>query len=133
MIRIYGKQEGDVIMNELCRKVKHLIADDEQGVGVVEVILILLVLVGLVLIFKDQIVSLSNLSMLGNFVGMLTDSRSFLSYTRHDYFRRILCRTVGEWVENGEYPRDEKNLERIIKGISYNNAVEYFGFKLEKI
>ena len=59
MIRIYGKQEGDVIMNELCRKVKHLIADDEQGVGVVEVILILLVLVGLVLIFKDQIVSLA--------------------------------------------------------------------------
>ena len=78
----------------------------------------------------DQMVSLANLGLLGNFVGMLTDSRSFLSYTRHEYFRRILCELVGGWVENGEYPADWKTLEKIIKGISYNNAVRYFGFDL---
>ena len=77
--------------------------------------------------------SLANLSCLGNFIGMLTDSRSFLSYTRHDYFRRIVCEMVGNWVENGEYPNDEKLLGEIIKGISYNNAVEYFGFNLETV
>ncbi len=81
----------------------------------------------------NQMKSLANLSVLGNFIGMLTDSRSFLSYTRHDYFRRILCALVGGWVERGEYPYDEKLLMNIIKGISYNNAVEYFGFDLEKI
>lgn len=80
-----------------------------------------------------QLKSLANLSVLGNFVGMLTDSRSFLSYTRHDYFRRILCQMVGAWVENGEYPDDEKLLGDIVKGISFNNAVEYFGFNLKKI
>ncbi|MDO4966036.1 MAG: glucuronate isomerase [Lachnospiraceae bacterium] len=80
----------------------------------------------------NQMKSLANLSALGNFVGMLTDSRSFLSYTRHDYFRRILCQLVGGWVENGEYPYDEKILSEIIKGISYNNTVEYFGFDLNK-
>ena len=64
---------------------------------------------------------------------MLTDSRSFLSYTRHDYFRRILCRVIGGWVENGEYPDDDKLLSTIIKGISYNNAVDYFGFNLKKV
>ncbi|MBR2949216.1 MAG: glucuronate isomerase [Lachnospiraceae bacterium] len=78
----------------------------------------------------DQMVSLANLGLLGNFVGMLTDSRSFLSYTRHEYFRRILCELVGGWVENGEYPADWKTLEKIVKGISYNNAVRYFGFDL---
>ena len=56
----------------------------------------------------DQMTSLANLGLLGNFVGMLTDSRSFLSYTRHEYFRRILCNLIGTWVENGEYPNDEK-------------------------
>ena len=81
----------------------------------------------------DQMKSLANLSALGNFIGMLTDSRSFLSYTRHDYFRRILCRLIGSWVENGEYPYDEKLLGDIIKGISFNNAVDYFGFELEKV
>ena len=81
----------------------------------------------------DQMKSLANLSALGNFIGMLTDSRSFLSYTRHDYFRRILCRLIGDWVENGEYPYDEKLLGDIIKGISFNNAVDYFGFELEKV
>lgn len=75
---------------------------------------------------KDQMVSLANLSLLGNFIGMLTDSRSFLSYTRHDYFRRILCDLIGDWVENGEYPDDMDALEEIVKGISYNNAKRYF-------
>lgn len=70
--------------------------------------------------------SLANLSILGNFVGMLTDSRSFLSYTRHDYFRRILCSVIGEWVEDGEYPDDEKALGKIISGICYYNAKRYF-------
>ena len=78
-----------------------------------------------------QMTSLANLGLLGNFNGMLTDSRSFLSYPRHEYFRRILCELVGGWVENGEYPKDMKALEKIIKGISYNNAVRYFGFDLE--
>ncbi len=57
---------------------------------------------------------------------MLTDSRSFLSYTRHDYFRRILCSYVGGLVDRGEYPEDYKCLERIIRGICYENAKEYF-------
>ena len=80
----------------------------------------------------EQMTSLANLGLLGNFVGMLTDSRSFLSYTRHEYFRRILCELIGGWVENGEYPEAYKALEKIVKGISYNNAVRYFGFDLEK-
>lgn len=76
----------------------------------------------------EQMTSLANLGLLGNFIGMLTDSRSFLSYTRHEYFRRILCELIGGWVENGEYPADDAVLEKIIKGISYNNAVRYFDF-----
>ena len=76
-------------------------------------------------------VSLANLGLLGNFLGMLTDSRSFLSYTRHEYFRRILCNLIGGWVENGEYPNDEEALEKLIRGISYANAVRYFGFALD--
>lgn len=79
----------------------------------------------------NQMTSLANLGLLGNFIGMLTDSRSFLSYTRHEYFRRIMCELIGGWVENGEYPADYKTLEKIVKGISYNNAVRYFGFDLE--
>ena len=78
----------------------------------------------------EQMTSLASLGLLGNFIGMLTDSRSFLSYTRHEYFRRILCELIGGWVENGEYPEDYKALEKIIKGISYNNAVRYFNFDL---
>ncbi len=78
----------------------------------------------------EQMTSLANLGLLGNFIGMLTDSRSFLSYTRHEYFRRIMCELIGSWVENGEYPADYKALEKIVKGISYNNAVAYFGFDL---
>ena len=76
----------------------------------------------------DQMTSLANLGLLGNFVGMLTDSRSFLSYIRHEYFRRILCNLIGTWVENGEYPNDEKSLKKIIQGISYYNAKRYFEF-----
>ena len=76
----------------------------------------------------DQLTSLANLSVLGNFVGMLTDSRSFLSYTRHEYFRRILCRLLGQWVEDGEYPDDEKTLKKIVENISYLNARHYFDF-----
>ena len=74
----------------------------------------------------DQMVSLANLGLLGNFVGMLTDSRSFLSYARHDYFRRILCNLIGNWVENGEYPANEAALKRIVEGISFYNAKRYF-------
>lgn len=77
-----------------------------------------------------QLTSLANLSVLGNFIGMLTDSRSFLSYTRHEYFRRILCNLIGTWVENGEYPCDMKALGKMVQDISYNNAVAYFGFDL---
>lgn len=78
----------------------------------------------------EQMTSLANLGLLGNFIGMLTDSRSFLSYTRHEYFRRILCNLIGNWVENGEYPADEKVLGKMVKNISYYNAVNYFGFDL---
>ena len=76
----------------------------------------------------DQMTSLANLSILGNFVGMLTDSRSFLSYTRHEYFRRILCNLIGTWVENGEYPADMATLGQIVQDISFNNTNNYFGF-----
>ena len=69
--------------------------------------------------------SLANL-VLGNFIGMLTDSRSFLSYTRHDYFRRIMCNIIGQWVEDGEYPNDDKSLEKIVRGICFDNAKRYF-------
>ena len=79
---------------------------------------------------QDQMISLANLGNLSGFVGMLTDSRSFLSYTRHEYFRRILCNLVGNWVENGEYPADMELLEEIITDISYNNAKRYFKFPL---
>ena len=76
----------------------------------------------------EHLSSLANLGVLGNFVGMLTDSRSFLSYTRHDYFRRILCDFVGTLVDNGEYPRDYDALGKIIENICYGNAKEYFNF-----
>ena len=75
---------------------------------------------------EQQMISLANLGILGNFIGMLTDSRSFLSYTRHDYFRRILCNLIGSWVENGEYPNNEAALKKIVEGISFLNAKRYF-------
>ena len=79
---------------------------------------------------QEQMISLANLGNLSGFIGMLTDSRSFLSYTRHEYFRRILCNLIGNWVENGEYPADMDLLEEIVRGISYNNAKRYFKFPL---
>ena len=75
-----------------------------------------------------QMTALANLGLLSRFVGMLTDSRSFVSYPRHEYFRRILCNLIGEWVEKGEYPNDKAALKTIIQGISYYNAESYFGF-----
>ena len=77
---------------------------------------------------KKQLEALAALGCLGNFVGMLTDSRSFLSYTRHEYFRRILCQKLGAAVENGEMPNDLKWLGGIVEDISFNNAKNYFGF-----
>ena len=74
-----------------------------------------------------QMESLANLGILGNFVGMLTDSRSFLSYARHEYFRRILCEFLGKLVENGEYPNDLTTLGGLVQDICYNNAKAYFG------
>jgi glucuronate isomerase len=79
---------------------------------------------------QDQMISLANLGNLSGFVGMLTDSRSFLSYTRHEYFRRILCNLLGNWVENGEFPQDYDILGEIVTNISYNNAKKYFKFPL---
>ena len=69
--------------------------------------------------------SLAQNGLLANFIGMLTDSRSFLSYTRHEYFRRILCNKIGGWVENGEYPFHERLLEELVVAICYQNAKEY--------
>lgn len=76
---------------------------------------------------EEQLKTLANLGVLGTFVGMLTDSRSFISYPRHEYFRRILCCVIGKWVENGEYPQDMEFLKGLVRDISYNNAKAYFG------
>ena len=80
----------------------------------------------------EQMETLANDGMLANFVGMLTDSRSFLSYTRHEYFRRILCDFLGSLVENGEYPNDDKILKEMVENISYYNAVDYLGFDRDR-
>lgn len=77
-----------------------------------------------------QLRSYANLAGLGNFLGMLTDSRSFMSYPRHEYFRRILCRLLGEWVEKGLLPNDENLLSEMMKGICFENANRYFRFGL---
>ncbi len=77
-----------------------------------------------------QINALSRLGLLSRFVGMLTDSRSFLSYTRHEYFRRILCNILGEDVRRGEIPNDMEMLGGLVEDICYNNAKNYFGFKI---
>jgi glucuronate isomerase len=76
----------------------------------------------------EQLISFANLGILSNFAGMLTDSRSLLSYARHEYFRRILCDLIGGWVENGEYPYDIKILSKIIDNIAYDNTARYFKF-----
>ena len=77
---------------------------------------------------EAQMTSLMSLGAFGTFNGMLTDSRSFLSYTRHEYFRRILCNLVGQLVENGEYPADMKYLGQLVENISYYNTLRYFRF-----
>jgi glucuronate isomerase len=77
---------------------------------------------------EKQINALSNMGLLSCFVGMLTDSRSFLSYPRHEYFRRILCNMIGKDVDNGELPTDEKWLGKIVADVCYHNAKEYFKF-----
>jgi len=76
----------------------------------------------------DQMTTLASVGLLGRFVGMLTDSRSFISYPRHEYFRRILCEVIGSWVEKGEFPNDPGLLLPIVKGIAYENAKSYFSF-----
>lgn len=75
---------------------------------------------------REHLACLANQGLLGNFVGMLTDSRSFLSYARHEYFRRILCDLLGGWVENGEFPNDPALLEKLVEDICYHNAKRYF-------
>ena len=77
---------------------------------------------------KKQLTMFAEQGVLGNFTGMLTDSRSFLSYPRHEYFRRVLCEMLGELVERGSLPEDEEYLGKIVEDISYNNAHDYFGF-----
>ena len=77
---------------------------------------------------RRQLETLSSLGALGTFVGMLTDSRSFLSYTRHEYFRRLLCQWLGDQVEKGELPNDLRWLGGVVRDVSYENARRYFGF-----
>lgn len=78
---------------------------------------------------EAQIKALGNLGVLGKFIGMLTDSRSFLSYPRHEYFRRILCNIIGQWIEDGEYADDIEFAGKLVKDICFNNAVTYFNVK----
>jgi len=80
---------------------------------------------------EKQLESLSNQGLLSRFVGMLTDSRSFLSYTRHEYFRRILCNLLGTEMEQGLLPNDPELIGRMVRDISYDNAAGYFGFDLD--
>jgi glucuronate isomerase len=77
-----------------------------------------------------QIEALSQIGLLGRFVGMLTDSRSFLSYTRHEYFRRLLCNILGSDIERGRIPDDDRLLEPLVKDVCYRNARNYFGFPI---
>ena len=76
---------------------------------------------------RTQMQTLMNLGVISKFVGMITDSRSFLSYPRHEYFRRILCELLGDLVEEGKYPEDIEFLSKVVQDISYNNAIKYFG------
>ncbi len=76
---------------------------------------------------RTQMQTLMNLGVISKFVGMITDSRSFLSYPRHEYFRRILCELLGDLVEEGKYPADIDFLSKVVQDISFNNAVKYFG------
>lgn len=80
---------------------------------------------------RSQLTELAANGVLGCFVGMLTDSRSFLSYTRHEYFRRVLCELVGEWVESGQYPREMGELKQLVRDLSYENTRRFFGFEID--
>ena len=77
---------------------------------------------------RAQLTDLAANSVLGRFVGMLTDSRSFLSYTRHEYFRRVLCELIGEWVESGQYPDDRGALTKLAENLCFHNTNEFFRF-----
>jgi len=81
-------------------------------------------------VWPPKFSTLSNMGLLSRFVGMLTDSRSFLSYTRHEYFRRILCNLLGDEIEQGLLPADFEMIGQMVRDISYNNAAGYFGFEL---
>ena len=75
-----------------------------------------------------QLNALSNMGLVSTFIGMLTDSRSFLSYPRHEYFRRVLCNLLGDEIERGELPNDVEWIGKMVENISYNNAKEYFNY-----
>jgi glucuronate isomerase len=75
--------------------------------------------------------TLSNIGLLSRFIGMLTDSRSFLSFPRHEYFRRILCGMLGHQMENGEIPRDFKLVGGMVRDVCWNNAAAYFALPLK--
>ena len=77
---------------------------------------------------QQQLETVAHSGLLSTFLGMLTDSRSFLSFPRHEYFRRILCNMIGNWVENGECPDDMEYLTQMIKGICGDNAKRFFEF-----
>jgi len=81
---------------------------------------------------ESHLTSIANHGLLSQFVGMLTDSRSFLSFPRHEYFRRILYNMLGKWVENGEIPNDLEMLGKIVQKIGYENAKNYFGIRINK-
>ena len=80
---------------------------------------------------QNQLITMAQQSLLANFVGMLTDSRSFLSYPRHEYFRRVLCNLIGEWVQRGQVIEDYDYLGKIVEDISFNNANTYFRFSVK--
>jgi len=79
---------------------------------------------------EAQLQALSNMGLLSRFVGMVTDSRSFLSYSRHEYFRRLLCNLLGEDVRRGLLPDDREALGRLVRDVAFVNARDYFGFPL---
>ncbi len=81
---------------------------------------------------EKQLTALSNLGLLSRFVGMLTDSRSFLSYTRHEYFRRILCNLLGQEMKDGLLPNDVEMIGSMVQDVCYSNAARYFGFDVPK-
>lgn len=76
----------------------------------------------------DQLTTMASLTPLDSFLGMVTDSRSFLAYPRHEYFRRILCELLGQWVERGEFPDDRKHLGQLVENVSFYNVKNYFGY-----